>query len=188
MSASSLAPRRRPRWLDAVGLVVGALALAPSPGRAEGRLGHAVVPTFEAVSLEVDAARSDYRGRVEIALEARQPTPEFRLHARDMKLVSLELRGAEGALPVRHEESGDEVQVRADAPLSPGAYTLTIAFEAPFNTKAVALYRMEQDGLSYAFTQFEATDARGAFPCFDEPGFKIPWQLTVRVPEDHAAV
>jgi alanyl aminopeptidase len=47
---------------------------------------------------------------------------------------------------------------------------------------------MEQDGLAYAFTQFEAADARGAFPCFDEPEFKIPWQLTVRVPEAHTAV
>jgi alanyl aminopeptidase len=188
MSAASFVSRHRRARLGVAGLVVGALALVPAPGRAEGRLGHAVVPTFEAVSLEVDAARSDYGGRVEIALEAREATSEFRLYARDMTLVSLELRGAAGALDVQHEESGDEVRIRAAAPLSPGPYTLTIAFEAPFNTKAVALYRMEQDGLPYAFTQFEAADARGAFPCFDEPGFKIPWQLTVRVPEAHVAV
>ena len=39
-----------------------------------------------------------------------------------------------------------------------------------------------------AFTQFEAIYARRAYPCFDEPSFKVPWQVTVRVPQDYTAV
>ena len=38
------------------------------------------------------------------------------------------------------------------------------------------------------FTQFEDIDAREAFPCWDEPEFKIPWQLTLHVPKDLVAV
>jgi alanyl aminopeptidase len=40
----------------------------------------------------------------------------------------------------------------------------------------------------YAYTQFEAIDARRAFPCFDEPSWKVPWRLTLRVPEKDTAV
>ncbi|HET9233124.1 MAG TPA: M1 family aminopeptidase, partial [Candidatus Eisenbacteria bacterium] len=50
------------------------------------------------------------------------------------------------------------------------------------------LYRMEKDGRSYAFTQFEADDAREAFPCWDEPEFKIPYQFTISVPENQVAI
>jgi cytosol alanyl aminopeptidase len=152
------------------------------------RLGRQVVPTFEAVVLEVDAGRGDYSGRVEITLQVSEPTDHFSLHARDMTLTEVALRSAQGPIEVRHEVVDDQVLVRAGAPLAPGEFRLTIAFEAPFNTRAVALYRMEENGLAYAFTQFEAADARGAFPCFDEPAFKIPWQLTVTVPAAHIAV
>jgi alanyl aminopeptidase len=47
---------------------------------------------------------------------------------------------------------------------------------------------MSSEGESYLFTQFEATDARGAFPCWDEPSFKIPWTMTLEVPEEHVAI
>jgi aminopeptidase N len=171
--------------LVALALVAG----FATPAGAEDRLGHDVLPTFEAVRLDVDATRTDYSGSVEIALKVAETTDRFRLHARDMEIRSLTLTGASRQIATRHEKAGaDQLLVRAEAPLAPGDYTLTIAFAAPFNTKSVALYRVEQDGQSYAFTQFEAADARGAFPCFDEPGFKIPWQLTVEVPKAHVAV
>ena len=178
--------RRRP-------LLVGALVLgtgfAPLAAAATGRLGHDAVPTFEAVSLDVDAGRTDYSGSVEISLRVLETTSRFRLHARDMEIRSLALTGASGEVPSRHETVGDDqLRVETEAPLAPGDYSLKIAFDAPFNTRAVALYRMEQDGQAYAFTQFEAADARGAFPCFDEPGFKIPWQLTALVPKAHLAI
>ncbi|MFQ5608217.1 MAG: M1 family aminopeptidase, partial [Candidatus Zixiibacteriota bacterium] len=44
------------------------------------------------------------------------------------------------------------------------------------------------DGSGYSFTQFEANEAREAFPCWDEPAFKIPFQLALTVPEKHEAV
>ncbi|MFL6245989.1 MAG: M1 family metallopeptidase, partial [Thermoanaerobaculia bacterium] len=45
-----------------------------------------------------------------------------------------------------------------------------------------------KDGAPYLFTQFEAIDARKAFPCWDEPGFKIPYQVTLTIPEQFDAV
>jgi alanyl aminopeptidase len=177
------------RRLLLAALVLLVAARASLATAATDRLGHDVLPTFQAVRLDVDARRADYSGSVEISLKVAEATDRFRLHARDMEIRSLTLTGEAGEIPTQHETAGlDQLLVRAGAPLAPGDYTLTIAFAAPFNTRAVALYRVEQDGQSYAFTQFEAADARGAFPCFDEPGFKIPWQLTALVPKAHLAL
>ena len=47
----------------------------------------------------------------------------------------------------------------------------------------------QQDGVNwYIYTQFEATDARAAFPCFDEPSYKTPWQLTLHIPAKDTAI
>jgi alanyl aminopeptidase len=40
----------------------------------------------------------------------------------------------------------------------------------------------------YVYSQFEAIWARRAFPCFDEPSYKVPWQLTLRVKQDQVAL
>src|SRR6185369_11329192 len=71
---------------------------------------------------------------------------------------------------------------RGAKPLPPGAYTLDIAFSGPFDTKATGLYHLKARDDWYAFTQFEANDARQAFPCWDEPEFKIPWSLKIEAP------
>ena len=44
------------------------------------------------------------------------------------------------------------------------------------------------NGKAYVYTQLEALYARRVFPCFDEPGVKIPWQLTLRVKPSDAAL
>ena len=87
--------------------------------------------------------------------------------------------------------SGGEqfVGVAFDPPLPPGRHRVTLAFEAEQVTNANrGIFTLQDGGASYTMTQFEATAARRAFPCFDEPGFKTPWRLTLRVPRDLTAV
>ena len=76
-----------------------------------------------------------------------------------------------------------------DPPLSAGNHRLTIIFEAEQVRNATrGLFALHDGGAWYAMTQFEAISARRAFPCFDEPGFKVPWRLTLRVPRDLVAL
>src|SRR5581483_2311867 len=49
---------------------------------------------------------------------------------------------------------------------------------------SAGIFQMEEASRWYLYTQFEPTDARRAFPCFDEPSFKVPWQVTLEVPKD----
>lgn len=154
------------------------------------RLNTDVVPTFERIALTVDARQRTYSGTVDIDLKIPRPTTTLRFHARDIRQMTYTLRAADGTSLLLPWKLGkyDIVTATAPTPLEPGAYTLHCDFTADFNTKAVSLYRLETGGHAYTFTQFEAVDARGAFPCYDEPQFKIPWQLTLTVPRADIAL
>jgi alanyl aminopeptidase len=173
----------------------GHTATTATAATSDLRLGHSVVPTAERIELVLDADKPDYTGRVHIDLDVRESVREFRLHAEDMTLDRITLVPAANAddpaaaltLTPTTGTIG-LVTLAADRPLTPGAWVLRIDFANQYNTDATGLYRMQQDGAGYLFTQFEADDARQAFPCFDEPEFKIPWEMTIEVPPAHIAV
>ena len=82
----------------------------------------------------------------------------------------------------------DEVVLAFDEPLPKGRAALFFTYSASFANDLAGLYRTKDDGRWYAFTQFESTDARRAFPCFDEPGFKTSFEVAVKVPSAMIAV
>ncbi|MGH7724502.1 MAG: M1 family metallopeptidase [Candidatus Eiseniibacteriota bacterium] len=164
------------------------------PSAASLRLGQDVVPTFQAIRLELDPRKADYTGSVEIDLDVKKSTRTFRLHAEQMAVgtVSLSMKRADGTwTDVRATATPGEhglLAITTDKALDTGAFRLRLEFTNDFNTQATSLYRLESGGDAYTFTQLEADDAREAFPCFDEPSFKIPWQMTLVVPEGDETV
>jgi len=147
------------------------------------RLASNVAPVAQQLMLNIDPSQADYSGATTITIEVESEAPDIRLHAQDMQITSLTLSTADGKLDVAHE-SGEHglLIISAEEAFAAGTYELRIEFSNEFNTDGTAINRTEQEGRHYIFSQFEATDARQAFPCFDEPGFKFPWQLTMTVP------
>jgi len=168
------------------------LAAASRPEAAETvpsyRLANDVVPQSESISLRLDPAQDSYSGSVRIELRVKQPVTSFRFHASRMKLSKLELRSGSAPVAARFTQEGVLATVTTDKPLAVGSYTLAMSFDNEFGRRAVGLYKMTQQGQSYAFSQFESADARQAFPCWDEPLFKIPFQLTLEIPTALEAV
>ncbi len=149
------------------------------------RLGHDVTPTSQSVRLTLDPAHTDFTGSVHIELKAAARADSFQLNSRDIKIGTLKLAGPSGPVAATWNPSAlERLTIHPAQPLSPGAYTLDIEFSRPFDEKAVGLYRLKSGDDWYAFTQFEANDARQTYPCWDEPEFKIPWTLTLTVPKD----
>ena len=175
----------------AVVLAVAAPAAADPPAAppAAHRLGTDVVPVFQAIRLNADARKPDYTGSVRIELDVRKPVSAFSLYARDIEVSSVALTGPAGAVEARHGSADrGRLDIATQSPLHPGPHVLEIEFSNEYDTQATGLYKVVVGGDAYLFTQFEADDARQAFPCWDEPAFKIPYEMTVVVPEADQAV
>jgi alanyl aminopeptidase len=174
-------------------IALGICLLAGPAGAADpkvGRLGRDVVPLAQSITLDLDPRRAEYSGSVEVRLEVKKRVPGFQLHGEKLDLGAFELSRTEGpSITLEATALPDGViDVRAEGTIAPGAYTLRIAFRNDFDTEATGLYRLKTGDAWYAFTQFEAIDARQAFPCWDEPSFKIPYSFTVTAPADQMAL
>ncbi len=84
---------------------------------------------------------------------------------------------------------GEFLAVAFDRAVGPGELTLHVEYTGTLDeTSTQGLFRQKSGEDWYAFSQLETTDARRAFPCFDEPSFKTPWQLTLKIPRGTSAV
>ena len=153
------------------------------------RLGNDVVPVRQSIVLEADPREDTFTGSTEIELEVKKATSAFRFHAEAMNIRSMRLLKGERPIDaVRKAGDDSTVTVTAGEKLQRGRYRLVIDYKTSFNRQAVGLYKMVAKGEPYLFTQLEAIDARRMFPGWDEPGFKIPYQLTVTIPAHMDAI
>jgi alanyl aminopeptidase len=73
-------------------------------------------------------------------------------------------------------------------PVKRGAATLHLTYSGRFSSRdSRGFFRQQDENRWYVVSQFEPVHARLAFPCFDEPRFKVPWQLTVEIRGDQRA-
>jgi alanyl aminopeptidase len=156
------------------------------------RLSREVVPVAQSVELTLDPTKDDFSGRTVIDLLANQPFTSFRLNAEGPTFSTATLTSADGEVTALTAEVTNAkfgvVTLTAPKSLGIGNYKLAIDFTAKYPRDGLGLYKTVSRGESYLFTQFEDKHARKAFPCWDEPEFKIYWQLTLKIPAALEAV
>jgi alanyl aminopeptidase len=134
------------------------------------------------VELALDPSREDFSGAIAIELEVLAPTQVLWLNATEITVESAILEWAGAQLTARPISEHEELLGLAfAAPLQPGRGKLAIRYRGKMHRgDGTGIYPLSEGGAWYAYTQFQATDAREAFPCFDEPSFKVPWRLAIR--------
>ncbi|WP_137940104.1 M1 family metallopeptidase [Chitinivorax sp. B] len=155
------------------------------------RLGDAVTPKSYQLELTIIPEGEKHTGKVDIALVINAPVREIRMHAEAISIKQGRLLMAGKAVRVdKVVPQGEEyVLLRFREALKPGPARLQLDFAGQMSRKEIHGVFTQREGEDwYAMTQFEATGARRAFPCFDEPGWKVPWQLTLNVKKQHMAV
>ncbi|HLH25540.1 MAG TPA: M1 family aminopeptidase [Chloroflexota bacterium] len=157
---------------------------------AEFRLPRYVRPERYAVHLAPDLETWSFTGEESILLTLDRDVRRVELHALDLDITRAEAAVGRRRLPasVTYQPGRETAELRFAEPLPAGRATLRLEFRGTIGTGLRGLYRAEAGGRRYAFTQFEATDARRAFPCFDEPAFKARFDLSATVPADLVAI
>ena len=155
----------------------------------EYRLPSSVKPTFQQIHLNVDPDEPNYTGTTHIDITVTKSTNKVGFYQQDLTITHAELHRNGNVIPLNVERGDYDINWGvATSTIEPGTYSLAIAFEGKVNTSSDGMYLSHFEDNNYIFTQFEDMHARKAFPSFDEPSFKIPYQMTITAPEDLAVV
>jgi aminopeptidase N len=151
-------------------------------------LSNEAIPQKETVQLTVDPARDTFEGSVSIDVALQAPTSIIWLNAKNLAISSAFIAQGDTERPARIiPGSNEHVGIDGGQPLS-GLATIRIAYQGRLDDKALSgPYRRKVEGEWYAYTTFTPIDARRAFPCFDEPRFKTPWDISIHVKREHKA-
>jgi len=150
----------------------------------EGRLPSAVRPQSYRITLTVQPAERRFTGNVVIDLDVREATRVVVLHTLELELTQAQVTQGKtvASAQMTTDAVTETVALLLPSPLTVGGAQIRIAFAGQLNPHLRGLYEVKSDGETFAFTQFEATDARRMFPCFDEPAMKARFRLTVSMP------
>lgn len=150
------------------------------------------VPERYSLALKIDPEQTQFSGRTTIRVQLKQASDHLWLHGKELKVSKVTVKPGKGkALTARYVEADAQTGVaRLDfgRTLSPQTLTVEIAYSAPLNQQLQGLYQVKYQGKAYAMTQMEPISARYAFPGFDEPAFKTPFDISLTVPSDDQAL
>ncbi|HMI83312.1 MAG TPA: M1 family aminopeptidase, partial [Polyangiaceae bacterium] len=149
------------------------------------------LPTKYALELDVRTNDTKLAGAVTIDLALGSATNAVWLHGRNLAVREARFEVAGKPLPARvvPDVKNERLGFVTASVMPAGPARLFVRYEAEVVENADrGVFREQEGGDWYVFSQFENTDARSAFPCFDEPNVKTPWDITLEVDEAQIAL
>ncbi len=178
----------------ALGLAAATASAAIAANAADdiptGRLSDDAIPRHYTLRFEVDPRGDRFSGETHIRVDLARPADHVFLHAQNIDIAKSTVTAngeTREATAIAHREAG-VLDVRFGRTIAAGDIELAFEYSASFNGKLEGLYKVKVGGDAYAITQMEPISARRAFPGFDEPRFKVPFDIELTVPADEAAV
>ncbi|XP_074495247.1 endoplasmic reticulum aminopeptidase 1-like isoform X2 [Sebastes fasciatus] len=160
------------------------------------RLPKTISPVHYDLTIHPNLTTLDFTGVVRIQLDVHEDTSTIILHSKQLQISNVWLLIPEGLQPLRVlEHPGfQEIALLSDSVLTKGRrYEVQMEFAAILSDSFSGFYKSTYRTSSgedrvLACTQFEATFARGAFPCFDEPAFKAAFTIRIIREPRHIAI
>ena len=166
------------------------------PEQKSHRLPTTVTPERYAIRLTPDLTTWTFTGEESVTVQIHQPVREIMLNAAELEIQSVSIKDANGKVvdgSVTLDSDNEQARLSFAADLPPGQSELALKFSGVLNDKLHGFYRSTYKGADgqdkpLASTPFESTDARRAFPCWDEPAFKAVYHVALVVDEKLVAI
>ena len=160
------------------------------------RLPRTAVPVRYDLTLSPDLHRRDFVGSVAVALTVAEPVAELVCNALDLEIHKawvVDSTGTRIDATATLDAETERATFALERTLVAGSATLHVQFHGTLNDKLIGFYASTytaDDGSTkvIATTQMEATDARRAFPCWDEPDLKAVFGITLVVDDGLLAI
>src|SRR5580765_2960123 len=155
------------------------------------RLPESATPENYKLAFTRDLENAKFEGDETISVRVLKPTSEITLNAVDLDFheVTIASGGATQKAKVTPDKEKEMVVLSVEKPLTAGKATIHITYTGILNNEMRGLYLGKDDqGRRYAASQFEATDARRAFPSFDEPEYKATFDITAVADKGQVAI
>ncbi len=153
--------------------------------RASTRLPSHVKPQRYQINLRPDLENFTFEGEETIFVILAKPLKEITLHSAELEIFSDEAK-------VTYQQKNETATLTYPKQIPAGKHEIKLKFTGVLNDKMRGFYRsrydIEQKVKYLAITQFESTDARRAFPCFDEPSQKAIFDVTLMIPGGTTAI
>src|SRR5256885_1228756 len=175
--------------------LVGAVEKPFNFNETPGKLPKEVVPTEYAIRIVPNLDDFTFAGSESVKLNVLSPIHQLVLNGLELKIEAASVDGKELPLSaIKTDNENELLTLTLPSDLAVGDHALALRFTGKINQQGQGLFymRYQEQGSGarkvMLGTQFEATDARRFFPCWDEPAFRSRFQLTVVVPENWLAV
>lgn len=159
------------------------------------RLPAGASPSHYRLHLEPDLTHARFTGTVVITVEVTEPSDTVVLNANELVITAarIDLDGGSGPRDTTYELDTANERLILDGPFESGTHQLEIDFSGVLNDQLHGFYLStfeDADGNEQrlATTQFEATHARAAFPCWDEPDHKAVFDIEIVAGAEHEAI
>src|SRR5579864_1381503 len=155
------------------------------------RLPELAVPESYKLSFAPNLDKENFTGEETIQIRVLKPTSQIVLNAAEINFqqASVSAGGITQKAKVSLDKDKEMATLALSKPLAAGPATIQIRYSGILNNELRGFYLGKLgDGKKYAATQFEATDARRAFPGFDEPAYKATFDITLVADKELAAI
>ena len=159
------------------------------------RFGHEIVPLHYQIVLEPDIAGGTFSGSEVVAFELNETTDAIVLNTIELDIVQANVtgNGHEVAAAISYDEDLQRATLALGETIESGTYQLSVTFTGILNDQLHGFYLSryidpEGNEKTIATSQLQATDARRAFPCWDQPDLKATFGVTLIVEAGHMAI
>jgi alanyl aminopeptidase len=177
-------------WIEAAALSLAlqaAIAAAPAPPTF--RLPDVAQPDQESLDITIVPGEPEFSGSATLRITLKTTVSVLWMNAKDLLIRDVSVNSDGTAKKIRKVVNGEFLGLEFEAAAGPGPIEIGIRYSGRLSDETNSgLFRKKAGRDWYAYTMFTPIEARRAFPCFDEPGYKTNWRLTLHIPRADIAV